>query len=199
MPKEYEVSVFKTTLREHADHEGQTDDRKLLQIGEDKDIVVRRTVFWEDDEQQMFGALPPEERAIFIRDIFTELQDKYGIPVVPFRFVVALDEEKQETLFAVVDNVTPSEIDPATDKHKTLELLEKLFIYYEQKAESREPFLWDITEQRQYVYGTTKDNPNPELYLVDLDPHIREGAKALTKELGELRGEVTTASWDLDT
>ncbi|MEK9160885.1 MAG: hypothetical protein AAB440_02525 [Patescibacteria group bacterium] len=198
MSKEYEVPAFKAVLREHVDHEGQTDDRKLLQIGDDKNLVVRRMVYWEDDEKEMFGTLPPEERATFMTHVFSELRDKYNIPVVPFRFVVALDEEKQETLFAVVDNVTPVEMTPQQNESKTLELLERLVVYYEQKAESGAPFLWDISEDRQYVYGTTKDNQNPELYLVDLDPHIREGAKALIHELGQLRGEITTASWNFE-
>ncbi len=118
-------------------------------------------------------------------EMLTHLADEirhYKIAIAPTYHVVGDSEENGlPSLFVVtaeVDGVTakdlllPSNHD-TKELHDALpliiELVDKLVDYLHTKVANREDFYRDIFKPDQYVFGTIKGLPQPDLYFIDTD------------------------------
>lgn len=134
------------------------------------------------------GEMDVEEFASITKRHFDELRS-YGIHA-PVSFVVA-DAERasgklREDVIALVQKVSKNEhADMALLGKAFAELRENLLHYYENKFNTKESFLADLVNDRQYVYGKIGEGADA-LYLVDIDPYLYADTRALRKIIQDM-------------
>lgn len=118
------------------------------------------------------------------RALLLEYANRYHVAIPSFDVVIGEDEEGYpygETVYTVVDRIYGKvfeEIlaDPFEVKKMAPEideLLSKQIIYWKDKFEAQEEFLWDLHEN-QFMYGRRVGEDTDQFYLVDIEPRYRK-------------------------
>lgn len=155
---------------------------KLFEIKDNPDKIVRKESF-ENLEERYKEQVDPIVVAELGQKLYEELRDKYGI-AVPVEFVVGKDSEQKDVIYSIVDkvdgaNLENGEVTPELTE-KVESLYEKIAQYYLDKLSQEDaPYLADINNATQYVYGKKKGDESSKIYLVDTDLYIRDGKVAL--------------------
>ncbi len=156
---------------------------KLLEFVHDPRFVIRRPEFsfsFSGNKAKTF------ETCRVAQKLFRELENVYGIPV-PVQFVVARNADGEVIFYGITRKVSPVNIDEMGETEKAAafrelrRIFDSLMTYYENKAQSREPFLIEVMDD-QYVYGTIEGCPAPRWYLVDTDP-VFSGSKSYMRDM----------------
>lgn len=195
MEREPHVPAFKSQLGVHREYSSDLDGAFLYKFKDRDDLIVRPldwTHFlkkgyfrpkWEGND------ISAEEFAHITKQHFDELVS-YGI-AVPVSFVVA-DKEREsgtpvEEVFAIVENIQRNKHPDKKELGQAFaELRANLLRYYGDKFEQNESFLADLFKDTQYVYGKMEEDPSDRLYLVDVEPFIYSGPKAMLNVLIEV-------------
>lgn len=122
------------------------------------------------------------EEAAKGKKLFDELNSRYGVRVGA-DVVIGEGYSEKGRAFILTDKVDGKSLDNVgfgffekkdrqkfTDEVK--ELLISLIGYLFDKIKKREPFLWDIFLDRQYMWGRTSQDREKHIYLVDTDIFI---------------------------
>ncbi len=147
---------------------------RLKNFENNPDFVIRKTRM-KDTASVAPKIENIEELAHAGKKLFDELQKVYKIEA-PVRFVVGTDE-KETVVYSIADKIQGKTIENYEFNEENKENFTKelgiLYFswikYLADKYKNNEPFLWDITENRQYIYGKKKGDQNERLYLVDVD------------------------------
>lgn len=156
---------------------------KISEFKSDSNFVVREIRLVEL-ENEYRGKLNRDYSAIELaelgKELFAELQDKYGINV-PAKFFLSKDSE--QSLFSIVDKIEP--VVPTQEENEMIaqkfyQLYESLSQYYLDKLRTHEAFLTDVNGITQYVYGMSFAKSNEaKIYLVDTDIYLDDRTESL--------------------
>ena len=154
---------------------------KLFEIKNNPDKIVRKESF-DDLEKRYKGGVDPITVAELGQELYGELKDKYGIDA-PVEFVADKDPEDEDVIYGIVDKIDGIDLDKIEVTKELTEKVEKLYEnvarYYLNKLSEEGPYLADINNASQYVYGKKKGDESPNIYLVDTDLYIRDGRVAI--------------------
>jgi len=133
----------------------------------DKDIPRQRFNVDEDTEK-MFWITE------FASKLFKDLCEQYHISVEA-NFVEGKYKGKY-CVFGICERVCQS-FEEKQEKEELQKVILGIAHYYNDilshySSENKEfpPFLFDVGKKAQYVFGTTRLDPNPQMRLVDIDP-----------------------------
>ena len=182
--------------------DGTGDLPHVRQLKDDPEKIIRE---WPDPDlsirSEYLDAEAVRALAKKTKVLFDELRDSYGINA-PVAWVVGhgdyrgadKDKEPLDTvLYAVADRVHGFNLgrhrasklpkwgrNAQAERETFVAALEQhytgLLNYYFDKMENGGEFLADISGDHQYEYGTIAHSDVPALYLVDVEPRIREDA-----------------------
>lgn len=119
----------------------------------------------------------PEEIAHIVKGLFGEFEERCGV-TVPVDFVISNGRDGKPCLYAITEKIDGENLGEITMNEevskRTERLYESIAEYYLGKTPSDEAdyFLADINNPTQYVYGKRPSSNDPDLFLVDTDPHI---------------------------
>jgi len=190
-----EVPAFRSKLEVQPQYSAAVDDAYIYKL-EDRDDVVVRSFDWKYFLEKGFfrpdskaDSLSAVEFAQITKKHFDELQS-YGV-AVPVSFIVADQKDKHgipsEEVLAVVDNIVKAEHrDKKTLGAAFAALRTSLAHYYGDKLENGGSFLADLVNDTQYAYGKAQRDTSDHLYLVDVEPYIYKGLKAVYMVINEL-------------
>lgn len=135
------------------------------------------------------GKSPQEEKGLGLdfryrnflraRELFKELEEKYGIKVIKQDLVRGRNVVGGgKVMFQVVDKIEGENLEdikrlPAETQEKIDDYLTKFIHYFYDKNQNRQPFLWDINIGN-VMYGRKRDSNERDLYLVDVDPYVSQ-------------------------
>jgi hypothetical protein len=175
-------SALRQSLEKNNTYDGTSS--KLEQIKNNPaDFVVRRKSVLEIPlVRQLKGGLP--EFTQLLRTEFAEVST-LGLRT-PKYWIFDFSDDTKGTytqiapgeLMIIVESVTP--VDPNSLRSKDtfefqsgwIESLRAVVKYYALHVHKHTSMLTDITKAAQYVWGTTKTDPVPSLYMVDVDTHL---------------------------
>ncbi len=146
----------------------------LRQFKNNPAFTVREHRRSSEEFQDFEETVSASEIALKVKELFEEFNSQYH-PCAPVHFIIA-KEENEEIIYVVTEVI--KEIPKEALSPEQLEkyyrectaLLETFVKYCEDKFESKEEFLTDVTILRQYVYTKKKGEKENHLYLVDTDP-----------------------------
>ena len=168
------------------DREAKMDRDRLFEFVNSNDYIVRK-ILRESDHNI--------EDAILFKKLFIELREKYNIHA-PVQFIVAKDTEDSEnkdSVFAITEHVVKADLDITKEKKvlkEFVELWESLLKYYEDKSTTKDIYLQDLSDIRQYVYGKKKDDDNARWYLVDTDAFTSKANESLFDDVDRFVEEI---------
>lgn len=108
------------------------------------------------------------------RQLLDELEDQYGIAVVPFKTVFR-DKTGETEPWIVAKKLDGITLREALQQKKpgileeTSGLIKNLRRYVNDKQSSHQEYLGDLCSLGQYMYGRVSQDEEPKIYLVDLD------------------------------
>src|SRR3989344_802185 len=178
MENEKHQSFHRSDLRPHEEHLYKTSEgAKLKQYGENISSVIRRLnphYIQAFNDHGGVSETSLENTAVAIQETFRELA-RFDI-YIPLTHVIP-DKDSDDSLFAVTKNVRGVSI--WKDENKAAEeysrTLARLISYFEAKQADKSFYLLDIVGSQQFAYGTTDEDSEPHLYLVDIDPIVTKG------------------------
>lgn len=155
--------------------------RKFYQYKDDSSKVIR--VDSMNDLVERYDNMANPKVVIELgKKLFQEIQTNYNIKV-PSEIIVDKNQEDKDVVYIVTDKIDGVSLEKAEETLEFLKKLEDLYIsiskYYLDKLNSGEAHLADLNGTSQYIYGTKKENENPEIYLVDTDLYLNKGDVAL--------------------
>ncbi len=168
---------FNKELIESGISEAHIGHEKLFELGQDSDKIVRVESFTNIKER--FGETSdPVSVAGLGKKLYLDLQNDYGVNV-PVDFVVGLDPKGEKVVYGITDKVSGADLSKADVTPELTLKVEALYLeiarYYLDKLGTAEPYLADINNASQYVYGKRKGDLKEDIYLIDTDLYIREG------------------------
>ncbi len=112
------------------------------------------------------------------KELYCELEEEYGIPA-PVNFLIGQDEGGSKVVYSVVDKIEGKNLKESETTEELAGLTQNLYAsvakYFLYKFKEDEPYLWDINNPRQYVYGKKDGERGNKIYLVDTDIYIGRG------------------------
>jgi hypothetical protein len=112
------------------------------------------------------------ELAQMAKDLYGELNEKYGINV-PASFFVGKDKYGKEAIYSVVDKIDGKPLCYVEKNEEVVEKTKKLYAslakYFFDKFQNSGDFLWDLCKTSQYVYGKKPGEVKNEIFFVDTD------------------------------
>lgn len=124
------------------------------------------------------------EAAIMGKKLLEELRDKYHFPIPITHIVIGKDEGPylyNPCVYVITEKVEGEKIYDALENRemsqeergRIIDSLDKTFAqftrYARDKYEHKDFFLWDMGGIRQFMWGTTKEDTEKNLYMVDTD------------------------------
>jgi hypothetical protein len=118
---------------------------------------------------------------------------------VPVEFFIGKDIHDQNAVYAVVDRVHGENLfkqDFNSPEHaeragKLDTLFESLITYLNDKSKTDDYFLTDIYKDSQYAYGTTANDNEPKIYLVDAELLFYKGKSEIYRHLYNLTNMIS--------
>lgn len=141
-------------------YEFKNDPTKIVRIEEVKELIEKHN-----------GYFSGEALLEMAQKSFGELKDNYGIEA-PVKFK---KEERggEDVIYEVVEKITQTSPEEIKDHQEVVKKFEDLYSaitkYYLDKHREGGPYIWDIGNSNQYVYGTKHDSSEEKFYLVDTD------------------------------
>lgn len=178
MENEKHSSFHRSDLRPHEEHLYKTSEgAKLKQYGENVSSVLRQMTphyIQTFNDYRGVSEASLENTAAAIQETFRELA-RFDI-YISLTHVIS-DKDSDDSLFAVTKNVQGVSIWKDEDKaaEEYSRTLARLISYFEEKQADKSYYLLDIVGPQQFVYGTVAEDPEPHLYLVDVDPLVTKG------------------------
>ena len=170
-----------TPFREALEKSEVAPDDKLQQIEGVPEKILRSRPLENLPGQFPRESYEPLGAAGRFRELYSELQEKYSIRT-PVDFVIGKDEEGRKALYAITDRIAGvtlnaiqydfEHVDEREKEHFVRELGELYRAwarYLYDKYRNNGDFLWDITANRQYIYGKRSTDSESHIYLVDTD------------------------------
>lgn len=109
------------------------------------------------------------------------LNNNYGIGVPDFKYVIGKDEKMigGTVCYTAVEEIEGKNLHqvekvPPEAAPKFNHFFEQLAQYYVDAYQNKRKFLSDIDHEDQYMYGRTAKESEDKIYLVDIEPHIKE-------------------------
>lgn len=156
-----------------------------------------------DEDRQADSAF---EVLIRSKKLFDELREEYGINVQA-NFVIGKDNSRRKPIVYILTNriegesLNYFELIKSEEREIFIDQLEKTYLsivrYLSDKYKSGEYFLWDIEENRQYVYGKKRGDADKKIYLVDVDPRQSMSKSTLFYSMRGFWGSVRNAEANL--
>ncbi|MBI2031746.1 MAG: hypothetical protein HYT08_03985 [Candidatus Levybacteria bacterium] len=141
-----------------------SDSETLYTFGNNRSFVVRKGPF------ETIKGYPLYEIDIAMA-LFQNLENDYGIAVVPFSAVVGLDENGQISAFTIAEKVEGKCLSEASIEEKEARKFFSLLLEYHTDIFENGGFLiYDLNDD-DFSYGHTKKDPADKIYLTDLDPY----------------------------
>ena len=154
---------------------------KLFEFAHNPDKIIRVESF-STLEKRYKDQIDPIDVAILGRKLYKELENAYGI-FAPVDYVAGKDSKGDKVVYGITDKVDGENLDEIEVTPEITEKVELLYSsisqYYLDKSPKDEPYLADINNASQYMYGKRKDDEFSRIYLVDTDLYIRDGKVAL--------------------
>lgn len=128
--------------------------------------LVLRTLY------DSYGALSFDQKTSNFNAEFSRLKS-CGIRV-PRYYVVGDADNSKESLHVVCEKIQSVSLDTvptSTLNAQSRKVIDGMACYL-QTPGSNEYLLWDVFKLQQYVYGTSRTDPKPDFYMVDLDGYI---------------------------
>jgi len=168
---------FKGHLKESSISPVHEGGGKLFELSENSDKIVRIESF--DDIKNRHGETPdPVDVAALGSELYSELQNDYGINV-PVNFVAGIGPKGDSVIYGITDKIQGKDLDKIEVSPELTEKVEDLYSkiasYYFGRLKSGKPYLADINNASQYVYGKREGELMDSIYLVDTDLYIRDG------------------------
>ncbi len=178
-PREISFSDHLVESNISSAHEGRD---KLFEIRNNPDKIVRMESF-KDLEKRYKGAIDPIAVAELGQKLYAEFERDYGV-VVPVEFVIGKHGRNKDVIYGITDKIEGADLNKIEPTPEITEQVEKLYAkiarYYLSKLSKKdEPYLADLNNTTQYVYGKRKGDEIPKIYLVDTDLYIRSEKFAL--------------------
>jgi hypothetical protein len=167
---------------------------KLLQFKNDPTFIIRRYGRESEEFDRYEPTVSLTERASKTKSLLEEFNSRYH-PCAPVHFIVA-KEDNEEVLYIAtkrIPEIPKTRLSPEQSEKYYREcttLLETFVKYCEDKFESKEEFLTDVTALRQYVYTKKKGGRENHLYLVDTDPFFSNVMEDLDTVVSQLEYDI---------
>jgi len=142
------------------------------------DIVVRKSfvnVHGEGSEEMTI-----HERAEYLKhqaDEFRKIIERYGIKMAKTDYVIGTDPEKDRpAIFGVTERINGENLDKMSVLDK--EMIDKVDELYTKiiagliDSYLEDGYSWYDPNNTQFVFGKAEGDEKPDIYLVDVDPHI---------------------------
>lgn len=136
--------------------------------------VIRTESFDELDERYN-NKIEITELTKITKKLFKELEEKYGIPT-PVDFLIGKNKEGDKVVYSIVDKIAGrnlEEVEPSVEViTKSDALYASVAKYFFDKSNEGGPYLCDINNPSQFVYGRKHGEQEDKVYLVDTDLYI---------------------------
>lgn len=143
---------------------------KLYELKENPEKIIR--VEKIDNLLYKHNGLNTEKLLLASKILFDELKNKYGI-ISPVEFGFIKNEKGDQSIYSSVDRVYGKHFEELNNtdeiKNKISNLYGNISQYFLDKYQKKEPYIWDINGESQYVYGKKKGDLEDTIYLVDTD------------------------------
>ncbi len=147
-------------------------------IPERPDVVVRKSFVNMDDEKAETASI--HEKAEFLHHRLSEFKKiigRLGIRMAKTDYLIGRDPERDRpVIFGVTERIEGKSLEDMTvlDKETAekadgvyAKIIFDLFNSYKENS-----YFWSDPKNAQFIFGKTKEDEKPEVYLVDVDPDI---------------------------
>jgi hypothetical protein len=148
------------------------------------DVIVRVNKWGRVDDDIGEKVDDLHDGLVFADQLFDELANQYGIPVVKHRYVIGHSPDNPGIMasYTVTDRVFGVPMEEAIDRSGPVIGVEEvtqhflaLINYHAEVKAKGGPYLADISRNNsQFMYGRTVADSTDQIYLVDIDPIIRK-------------------------
>jgi hypothetical protein len=153
-----------------------TEESSRLKTFEGNEDLIVRFIPFKRTPKDFEDIKDPFETVLRIKELYTEINDKYKIPV-SFKLVVGKNKDGEEGTYIITEvingeNLKKAEFNEEEREYSIKEtniFLENLLKYHQDKFQSRGYFLDDICTPFQFVYGVRKNETDKKIHLVDVD------------------------------
>jgi len=144
---------------------------------EDNPDKLVRSVNLGDHLEEKFELEFSEEEFKRGKKVFEKMRDKYGISIPDIQLVKG-EERGLLKMFTVIDRIYGESLDkikvlPPEAQTKADDFFSKLARFFYDIFKEGGDFWFDLRDD-QYVYGHRKDEKNDRIYIIDVDPVIKE-------------------------
>lgn len=188
-----ELQIQNDTMKEQKQSKAsimEVDSSEISEMIDDLNYTVRCKSFKEledDYKNKIDGEFSALELSRIAKNLFSELENKYGIKT-PVEFFISRDESDKQVLYSKVDIISGSDLSKKDSLKKNNQPIKKLYSslsqYFLDKLNNGGFFLTDISDASQYVYGEKsvefgENDANEQIYLIDTDIYLDNRRESL--------------------
>lgn len=150
---------------------------KLKEFEGDPSKIIRNTSLSElFDRFKNIDNSTVAEVAKRCKELFNELKKDYDIRLPDIEFVIGNSKNEESSLYIITERIKETENKEFHNTEKFITELDDLYYnlacYICDKYKSKEYYLNDIFQNKQYMFGKKEREEGDHIYLVDTDPFV---------------------------